>query len=281
MQEAYAAIAEHPVPSAFAGHSVNLVGLPTGLLASTEFNEAPVPLHIAGAREMNGQLFAMLAEPGGPADWALAFETYMAASFALDPEMRARPDAHGRRQFRSSYYRLLRGWGFDSNGREAAVFKGWVESRFGLYPTFHKETLGAYPSEGWMTYLEEKMGSRFHNNAIYSQLDLLYEFCQWALGRLHPPDRRHLTVYRGINDYNEHPMLRRTGKRSAVLRLNNLASFTSDRDIASCFGDTILEARVPLSKIVFFNELLPKHALKGEGEILTLGGDYDVTASYY
>jgi NAD+--dinitrogen-reductase ADP-D-ribosyltransferase len=76
-------------------------------------------------------------------------------------------------------------------------------------------------------------------------------------------------------------MLMRTGKRTAVIRLNNLASFTTDREVASCFGDTILEARVPLAKIVFFNELLPKHALKGEGEILAVGGDYDVTASYY
>lgn len=272
---------EPPPAIALAGHSVNAVGLPTSLLASSEFNHAPVPLHIAGAREMNRQLFAMLEEPGGPEDWALAFETYMAASFGLDPEMRAKPDIHGRRQYRSSYFRLLRGWGFDSNGREAAVFKGWVESRFGLYPTFHKQPLGAYPSDAWMTYLEEKMGSRFHNNAIHGQLDLLYEFCQWALARLHHAEERHLTVYRGVNDFKEHPMLRKTGKRTAVLRLNNLASFTTDRAVASCFGDTILEARVPLAKIVFFNELLPKHALKGEGEILALGGDYDVVASYY
>ncbi|KAF0117811.1 MAG: hypothetical protein FD149_996, partial [Rhodospirillaceae bacterium] len=35
------------------GHSTNLVGIPTGLLASPRFNDAPVALHIAGAREMS------------------------------------------------------------------------------------------------------------------------------------------------------------------------------------------------------------------------------------
>ncbi|MBL8586167.1 MAG: NAD(+)--dinitrogen-reductase ADP-D-ribosyltransferase, partial [Bradyrhizobiaceae bacterium] len=39
-------------------------------------------------------------------------------------------------------------------------------------------------------------------------------------------------------------------------------------------------ARVPLTKIAFFNTLLSVHPLKGEGEYLVIGGDYLVTASY-
>src|SRR5664280_131237 len=35
------------------GHSTNLVGLPTELLASCAFNDHPVRLHISGVREMN------------------------------------------------------------------------------------------------------------------------------------------------------------------------------------------------------------------------------------
>ena len=39
-----------------------------------------------------------------------------------------------------------------------------------------------------------KMSSRFHNNAIYIQLDLLFEFCQWALERFVVPGQTHLTL---------------------------------------------------------------------------------------
>ena len=65
-----------------------------------------------------------------------------------------------------------------------------------------------------------------------------------------------------------------------MIQLNNLVSFSSDRNIAACFGDTILTARVPVSKILFFNGLLSSHPLKGEGEYLVVGGDYRVTAEY-
>jgi NAD+--dinitrogen-reductase ADP-D-ribosyltransferase len=267
------------------GHSTNLVGIPTGLLASAPFNDFPVPLHIAGVREMNSSLFEMLDQADCPAEAALAFEQYMAAVFGIDPEQRERrrigDNSAGVRQFRSSYYRLLRGWGYDSSSPEGAVLKGWVESRFGLFPTFHKERLARYPSPPWMTYVEEKMSSRFHNNTIYCQLDLLYEFSQWALARLFSVGRRHVAVYRGVNDYAEHQIVERIDKRIAVLRLNNLVSFSSDRNIAGCFGDIILEARVPVVKILFFNTLLPRHALKGEGEYLVIGGDYRVKATYY
>ena len=32
-------------------------------------------------------------------------------------------------------------------------------------------------------HLEEKTGNRHHNNNIWQQLDLLFEFCQWMLVR--------------------------------------------------------------------------------------------------
>jgi len=277
--------AEPPVRTApLFGHNTNLVGVPTAFLAAPDFNEAPTPLHIAGVRDLNRSLFTMLAEAEDHADAALAFETYMNAVFGLDPEMRAtkKDSEAGRpRRFRSSYFRLLRGWGFDSNGPEGAVLKGWAESRFGLFPTYHKAPLGRYPSPAWMVYVEEKMSSRFHNNAILSQLDLLYEFCQWSLKNSLQLPQDTVTVYRGVNDFLEHPVLEKTGKRAFLIRLNNVVSFTSDRDVASCFGDTILEVRVPLEKILFFSPLLPRHGLKGEDEYLVIGGAYDVRATPY
>lgn len=263
------------------GHSTNLVGLSTSLLGASVFNDNPQELHISGVREMNRQLFEMLGQSDCLPDAGDAFYKYMMAMFGIDPEqMEAERKEGARRHYRSSFLRLLKGWGYDSNSPEGAVLKGWVESRFGLFPTYHKEMITRFSTPGWMAYVEEKMSSRFHNNSIYSQLDMLYEFCQWALALYAAPGQRHLTLYRGVNSFDEHQIVERIDRKTVVMRLNNLASFSSDREVADCFGDTILTAHVPVVKIVFFNTLLPIHPLKGEGEYLVIGGDYRVTASY-
>ena len=70
------------------GHSTNLVGRPSEWLASCAFNEAPVPLHIWGVREMNPSLFSMLERAGDLAEAGEAFSCYMMAMFGLDPEQR-------------------------------------------------------------------------------------------------------------------------------------------------------------------------------------------------
>lgn len=264
--------------AAFRGHSANLVGVPTGLLASAAFNEHPLPLHIRGVHESHARLFGLLAEADSHAGAAQVFQDYMDDTFGLRQENEAPV-----RRFRASYLRLLKGWGYDSNSREGAVLKGWVESRFGLFPTFHKTALTRFASAAWSRYVEEKMASRFHNNTIYAQLDLLYEFCQAALSRWLRPGQHHLKLYRGVNDFSEANLLRgqphpRSGP--AMVRLNNVVSFTAHRGIACEFGDYILETLVPTAKILFFNELLPHHALKGEAEYLVIGGDYRVTVSY-
>ncbi|ABD07746.1 NAD(+)--dinitrogen-reductase ADP-D-ribosyltransferase [Rhodopseudomonas palustris HaA2] len=262
------------------GHSTNLVGVPMGFLTDVGFNDQPVPLHIAGVREMNPSLFEMLGQAADLADAGEAFSCYMAALFGIDAEQRVRR-ADGRSRFRSSFLDLIKGWGFDSNGPEGAVLKGWVESRFGIFPTFHKDAIRRIASPAWTTYVEEKMSSRFHNNAIYVQLDLLFEFCQWALAHFSAAGSTHVTLYRGVNAFDEHQIVQRIDKRHVVMRLNNLTSFSSDRSVADCFGDTILTVRVPVPKILFFNRLLAAHPLKGESEYLVIGGAYRVTASYF
>lgn len=258
-------------------HSTNLVGVPTGLLASTAFNAHPLSLSISGAREMNPGLFRVLNAAPDQAEAAQVFRHYMEILFDLVPGV---DDARPRR-FRSSYLKLLEGWGFDSNSAQGAVLKGWVESRFGLLPSFHKSVLGRFPSHAWMSYIEEKMGNRFHINSINLQLDLLYEYCQWALARFWRPGQRHVTLYRGVNCWEEveqNPPPRRAG--SFITRLNNLVSFSFSRARADEFGDWILEAQVPLVKILFYNDLLARHPLKGEAECLVIGGEYEVSAAY-
>lgn len=261
------------------GYSTNLTGLPTDFLASCDFNAEPCPVHISGVREMNPKLFEMLDLASSIEEAGEAFDRYMKAVFGLEPEQQKKgAEKSGNRRYRSSYLDLIRGWGFDSNGAEGAVLKGWVESRFGIFPTYHKEPIQHISTGAWTTYIEEKMGSRFHGNSIYTQLDLVYEFCAWAAPSVHGAG--HVQLYRGVNSFEEHRISERIDKSHVVMRLNNLVSFSRDRDVASCFGDRILTVDVPLEKLLFFPSLMPIHGLKGEGEYLVIGGDYFVTASH-
>jgi NAD+---dinitrogen-reductase ADP-D-ribosyltransferase len=267
-------------PPRTVGHSTNLVGLPTDFLASCDFNAEPRPVHIFGVREMNPTLFEMLGLAESLIEACEAFDHYMKAVFGLAPDPREpvrRAGIAGRR-YRASYLDVIRGWGFDSNGAEGAVLKGWVESRFGIFPTYHKEPICQISTGAWTGYVEEKMGSRFHSNSIYTQFDLVYEFCCWAAPQLHR-GVTHVTLFRGINSFEEHRVAKRLDRNHVVIRLNNLVSFSRDRDVASCFGDTILTVDVPLQKLLFFTSLLPNHGLKGEAEYLVIGGDYLVETS--
>ena len=259
------------------GHSTNLVGVPAGLIASNAFNDYPVPLSIRGVRETSRALFVMLDQARDAAEAAEAFEKYLHAMFTIDSETQQARD--GLRRFRASYRQLLEGWGYDANGAAGAVLKGWVESRFGLLPVFHKASLRRVGSEAWVRYVEEKMSPRYHNNSINMQLDLLYEFCQWVRARFFK-GRSHVMLYRGVNEFTEHEILARPNRHSALVRMNNLVSFSAERAVADAFGDTILEVRVPVTKLLFFRELLPRHPLSGESEYLVIGGDYRVRLSY-
>ena len=256
-------------------NSSNLVGIPTGLLSSISFNDFPIPLRISGTREAHPELFQQLGKASSAEQAGNIFQAYMNATFELESK------GNGSRRFRANYLRLLKDWGFDANSAAGAVLKGWVESRFGLFPTFHKAPIQRFNSLAWIQYVEEKMSSRFNNNTINLQLDLLYEFCQSMLACFHATGKKHLQLYRGCNDLRDQQLIQQLDKRNAIVRLNNLVSFTSQRGIADEFGDTIIEADVPVAKILFFNELLPCHPLRGEAEWLVIGGDYRVKMSYW
>lgn len=261
-------------------YSTNLVGIPAGLLASIEFNDHPQRLRIAGAQETHRGLFRLLEEASDLTDASEKFRRYMDMVFELKPSSYEIQHAEKRR-FRPSYLKLMEGWGFDSNSPQGAVLKGWVESRFGLTPTFHRAPLNLYPSPQWMRYLEEKFSSRFHSNSIQTQLDLLYEFCQFAVHRFGIPAKDWITLWRGVNSHDEPTMSQtRIKKGDCILRLNNLVSFSTSRERAEEFGDWILEVRVPVVKLLFFPGLVSKSLLSGEGEVIALGGNYRVRASY-
>ncbi|MGD0961774.1 MAG: NAD(+)--dinitrogen-reductase ADP-D-ribosyltransferase [Methylomonas sp.] len=255
--------------------NTNLVGIATACLANPHFNLYPKPLHIAGAREAASSLFACLSKHTCLEDCGILFQAYMCDVFGFEDEQRRASDAHGRRRFRNSYLSLIQDWGLDSNNAQGAVLKGWVESRFGLAPNYHKQPLAGFMNKEWIVYIEEKMHSRYHNNCIYMQLDLLYEFCQWVIERFRFPAATHKTLYRGVNNLGEV----REQDNHSVVRFNSVVSFTDRRSIASEFGAYILETEVPMVKLVFFNDLLPHHALHGEAEYLVIGGEYRVKVS--
>lgn len=265
-------------------YATNLVGIPAVVLGSAAFNAHPQALHVAGAREGNRGLFSLLGHSTSADDARAVFEHYMRVVFGLAksrPEIAAGEGMAERRRWRSSYLRLLQGWGMDANSPAGAVLKGWVESRFGLVPSFHCGSLGHFPSPAWISYLEQKSSSRYHNNSIYQQLDLLYEFCQWMLDSHHLLGQgQHVTLWRGSFDFERQIVAGSLRERRCTVHLNNLVSFSLDRETAGCFGDWVMQVQVPKSKLLLVPGLLSTNSLQGESEVLAIGGYYEVEVSY-
>jgi NAD+--dinitrogen-reductase ADP-D-ribosyltransferase len=268
-------------------YATNLVGVPARVLASPAFNANPTLLTIAGTQEAHSGLFALLESSVDLHEAHDRFVHYLSISFGL-----RKPEAHElsamgaseQRRWRSSWRKLLQGWGMDSNGAAGAVLKGWVESRFGLVPSFHKAPLARFPSPAWISYLQEKASNRINNNNIYQQLDLLYEFCQWSLRRIGSKNSstpvQHLHLWRGSNQCEEQVIAGRLQNRRCTVRLNNIVSFSLSPEDASCFGDWVFEVQVPVCKVIVFPDLMPGQVLQGEQEVLALGGDFEVMARY-
>jgi len=254
--------------------SFNYCNLPPWVIASRHFNDNPQPLEIQGVKEGNRFLFERLAAIPSQEERALVFNDFMSVKFQLHNWQDQATDT-ARRSIRNSYLRFLRGWMMDSNSVEGAVLKRWVESRMGITPTFHRARISGIHSEEYFDYSVDVMKGSARTNAINSQLDLLYEYCQLELPRKYP-GRVTIPLYRGTFDASEHDLLEQVGRREQIVRLNNLVSFTADEERAWEFGSTVWEVQVPLCKIFFYNDLLPGSIMNGEGECMVIGGEYRV-----
>ncbi|MBF0275119.1 MAG: NAD(+)--dinitrogen-reductase ADP-D-ribosyltransferase [Nitrospinae bacterium] len=233
------------------------------------FNSSPLPVTINGVHAFNAPLFEHL-EKFDKEEIPKLFMEHMRVVFELD----IKQEKMGKRKFQANYLRLLRGWFFDSNRPEGGVMKGWAESRFGLPPMFHGETIENVNSPAYMIYLYDKMHPRFHNNAIFSQFDLLYEYCQYYLKEFGKRKGR-IKLYRGINHKGgDSQVLEKRDKKVWVVRNNSLVSYSSSVERASEFGDIILEVEIPHQKILCFPDILPGKLPSYEGEYIVLGGDY-------
>jgi len=257
---------------------INLCNVPPWVIASSEFNETPRPLELDGVVATNRSFFKKLDETEDPKRRGEIFNEYMSVRFNLhewgDYESAARSS------IRNSYLRFLCAWGLDSNSVEGAVLKGWVESRMGIRPTFHKVKLTAIHSDEDYIYAHDRMKGSARTNAIFSQFDVMYEFCQYELRRRAECGEK-IVVYRGTNDADEYQVKETGPKRSFCVRMNNLCSFTTDREKAWEFGSTVWRTEVPTCKIMFFSGLLPDSILRGENEFMVIGGDYWVKELLY
>lgn len=256
---------------------INRCNLPAAILGSLTFQKHPAPLMLDGVAELHRSLFALLDSLSDAGERARLFMAHMQAEFSLDAPEEAgfqherpsgRPKAH--------YLRVLRGWAFDADGREGAVLKGWVESRFGLLPRHHGGPIRDFSGETYRHYLEQRSGGLYNTNSLEAQCDLLYSFCQYELARRQPGET-HLKLYRGVNHLDGYEELGEAaaGQSSRVVLLNSLNSFTASRERACEFGDRILEVTAPLAKVFFFHDLLPGR-LCGEAEFAVIGGLYEV-----
>lgn len=259
--------------------STNMCNLPPWEIASRAYNENPTPLSIQGVRATHRQFFTMLDRLDTWAERARSYEDYMEVAFHLH-QWRSEKDPSGQLSLKNSYLRFLRGWLGDSNSVEGAVMKGWVESRLGIPPTFHRTLIQDRKSEAYLEYMRDRLNAAARTNAIFSQLDLLYEFVQYELSR-RDAARTHMTLYRGMFDFAEQAIIAQADPHHATLRLNNLNSFTRDFERAWEFGTMVIEVQVPIPKIFFDGAFLHASILKGEEEVLVIGGEYDVVLRLY
>ncbi|MFA6972759.1 MAG: NAD(+)--dinitrogen-reductase ADP-D-ribosyltransferase [Gallionella sp.] len=257
---------------------VNRCNLPADILGSLTFQKHPVPLAIDGVAQFHRGLFELLARLDDPTERAQAFMQHMKAAFSLNcPEEAGLTGDSRRSRAGADYLKMVRGWCFDSGSREAAVLKGWVESRFGLLQRHHKDPIRDFSGDAYRNYLEMRSSGLYGTNALEAQLDLLYSYCQYELAR---QGQTHLTLYRGVNRVDEHETVAELDSKRRVVLLNSLSSFTSNKERADEFGDYLLTASVPVAKIFCYTRLLPG-ILPSEDEYTVIGGLYEVGIAAY
>nr|WP_319492072.1 NAD(+)--dinitrogen-reductase ADP-D-ribosyltransferase [uncultured Desulfobacter sp.] len=257
-------------------YQYSLCNVPSWVIGSREFNADPTPLTVLGVRESHAHFFKQLDALSTWEDRARIFRDYMEVAFHLH-QWREKGDDGRMLSIKHSYLRFLRGWLFESDSIEGAVLKGWVQTRMGLPPIYHNGRIKGKDSDEYLSYMKDRMKGSAQTNGIFNQLDLLFEFVQYELNR-RDPERTHITLFRGVHGFYDHELLewdKKTGK--GVLRLNNLNSFTHDFERAWEFGTFVIEVQVPVAKIFFDGDFLHAGILRGEKEVLVIGGVYDIS----
>jgi len=103
---------------------------------------------------------------------------------------------------------------------------------------------------------------------------LLYSYCQFELAKKFG-QQTHITLYRGCNKLSDYETFEILEDGERIVLLNNVNSFSSSQERADEFGDYVMEVQIPLTKIAFYNALLPG-LLSSEDEYMVIGGLYKV-----
>ncbi|MEH6826089.1 MAG: NAD(+)--dinitrogen-reductase ADP-D-ribosyltransferase [Motiliproteus sp.] len=286
---------------------INRCNLPAVILGGLTFQQQPAPLLIDGVADLYKDLFQRLGRLPDQAQRAQQFCDYVDVHFCLDDPAAAGYSPGGEGRPKANWQRAIRGWFFDSDSREGAVLKAWVESRFGLLTRFHQGPIRDFNGHTYLNYLQARARGLYNTNALEAQLDLVYSYCQYELSQPRQnsknPNRSptHLTLYRGINrleqlermdqqleridrplEQIDKPLAQNETAQQElpVLLMNNLNSFSLDPERASEFGDRVVKIQVPIQKVLCFDQLFPG-LLKGEGEYLVVGGLYRVEGWVY
>lgn len=249
---------------------INRCNLPASILGGLSFQRHPIALRIDGVAELHRDLWQRLAGLPDHRERAGQFMDYMTVHFLLaEPEAAGYQPQQRYARIKLDYCHLLRGWMFDPDNREGAVLKGWVESRFGLIPTWHKGPIDSPEADSYRYYLHERTTGIYNTNALEAQLDLLYSYCQYELAQRYAEDA-YLPLYRGINPDATHHL-----PRDGVMLFNNLNACSRSMERADEFGSQVYRVQVPRAKVFYYSGLLPG-LLQGEDEYIVIGGLYDV-----
>lgn len=251
---------------------INHCNLPAPILGGLTFQSHPVPLLLDGVLTLHARFFKQLEQTDDARQRARIFTDYMSVQFRLHALDDAGYDINNQNaRPRANYLKILEGWLFDTNQREGAILKGWVESRFGLLPRWHNGPIRSVDDEQYYCFQQQHCAGLYNTNALEAQLDLLYTYTQYELHRQRP-EETHLHLYRGVNHSSEYELLQEDNNQKIIL-FNNLNAFSSNRERADEFGDNVITTNVPLSKIFFYWQLLPGRHV-GESEFLVIGGLY-------
>jgi NAD+--dinitrogen-reductase ADP-D-ribosyltransferase len=260
----------HPALPRWAHLPINRCNLPAEILGSLSFQRTPKALSLDSVNELYPDLFNQLRQKNHALERSLTFIDYMKQRFHL-PSNRLQVNTNGGGgRVKANYLNLLHGWQQDVNSRDAALLKGWVESRFGLLTRYHGKSLRS--AEDMAQFVSARSQVLYATNAVEAQLDLLYSYCQFELGQQYP-EQQHLTLYRGINQLEQYDVLACLGSSEYIILLNNLNAFSHQPEHAAQFGRRLLKVRIPLAKILFFQELFPNELGSGN-EYAVLGGLY-------
>lgn len=256
--------------------ALNRCNLPARILGSATYQQFPMPLKLDGVHELHHRLFRGLKNFSKPKHRAAYFKDYMTVHFCLESLEEMGFDPHKKQRMKANYLQIIRGWTFNSNGKEGAGLKGWVESRFGLLPRYHRGKIRSIDDPPYRDYLVQRAAALYETNALEQQLDVLYTYAQYELVY---QQQDYIRLYRGINDLDNQEILAKTKQGTYWMLLNNLNSFSANKERADEFGDLVLMTDVPLSKIFCYSGLLP-NLLQGEDEYLVIGGLYEVSFLY-